>query len=285
MKLAVYASCPEMFDDGRYYQDAIRVGDFLGAFQRSRSCKMNGIEYAVGDPDSIDEKELLAAIRATGQSICMFATFQWVGIRNLSLLSEDAGVREESLSLLKRTIEVGAGLRIPVCLGRLFGNMYPDRPLSYSLDLLTEELKDAAKTAEKCGNLLTVEPQPQIMSNMLNTTPEVLSLIDRIGSDCVGFTIDVRKSMMEENVFSAIDMAKERLNNVHMMDRDHTPVRPDTVIDFRKIFEKLISIGYAGWATISMVEPADKNPELQDRQLIGSADYIREILKELTECS
>lgn len=278
MKLAVFSACPELYDGGQFYQDALRCSEnYLDTLNCVKDMGLDGIELASCDPRDFSAEDLEAALTKTGMGISMFGNFYWCTKNDLSMLSTDTKKAELAVELFKKMIRIGAPYGIPAGLGRLRGGAIPDKPIRYSLDRLTEILKDVAGYAEMVGGLFCIEPQNRFGMNMINTTQEGIEIIDRVGSDTFKLTMDLQHMYIEEDIVEGLYKGRDYIYNLHLMEGFGDLKEQCNKIDFPKVMKVLSSTGFDGWISFTLPKNAPQN--VSQYQLAGECtSFVRELL-------
>lgn len=286
MKISIFGACPELFDGGVGYQDAVRCpGDFTSAFQRVKSCGAQGIELAMCEPEHFDREALKKAIDETGVTISMFGNYYWCTKLGMNMLSPDEKTAEKSVEMFKQAIEIGALHGIPAGLGMLRGSA-PDgghggfgHPIAYYEDRFVEIMKDVAAHAEKVGGYFCVEPQMRFSTNMYNTSREALRLLERVGSDRFKITLDLKQMYVEEDIYQALVACRDVMYNLHFMDADTlAPCHSSGILDFAAIIELLSAVDFRGWIVMPSVVAKQDTVNVQNRAMTQSISCIQEYI-------
>ncbi|RJS92513.1 sugar phosphate isomerase/epimerase [Salinisphaera sp. Q1T1-3] len=104
----------------------------------------------------------------------------------------------------------------------------------------------AADIGCECGVSLVLEIVNRFETNLLNTTAQGLKFLDALGDDAVKLHLDTFHMNIEEtDPEGAIRMAGDRLGYFHVGENNRGYLG-DGVIDFDRIFDALLDIGYDG---------------------------------------
>lgn len=282
MKISIFSACPELFDGGTGYQDAVRCpADFTAAFNRVKRLGGQGIELAMCDPADFDRKALATAIDETGMTISMLGNYYWCTALGMNMLSPDERVARKSVDMFKQAIEIGAPYGIPAGLGMLRGSA-PDgghggfgHTLAYYEDKFVEIMKEVADHAEKVKGFFCVEPQTRFSTNMYNNSRQALKLLERIGSDRFKITLDLKQMYVEEDIYQALVACRGVMYNLHFMDADTlAPCHSAGILDFAGIIELLSAIDYDGWIVMPAIVAKQDTERTQDSAIRQSVEYI-----------
>jgi D-psicose/D-tagatose/L-ribulose 3-epimerase len=173
--------------------------------------------------------------------------------RGLSLISDDAEVRRQTLSFMTDciacTAEAGGTL---VC-----GPMYS--PVGYlpGRRRNTEEWKRAVEAYQELGPVLeqhavvaAIEPLNRFETYFLNITADGVALCEEIGHPNVGLLWDTFHANIEEkDLAEALRRAGPYLKHVHTCENDRgTPGTGH--VDWKGVFAAIKDLHYDGWLTI-----------------------------------
>lgn len=278
MKLAVFSACPQLYDGGQAYQDSLRCSqDYLETLELVKTTGLDGIELATCDPRDFDEQTFAQALEASGAGVSMFGNYYWCTQNDLSMLSEYPQKAYLAVELFKRMIRIGAPYGIPAGLGRLRGGAIPGKPIRYSLDRLTEILRDVADYAKSVGGMFCIEPQNRFGINMINTTREGVALIDRVGSDSFRLTMDLQHMYIEEDIIEGLYLGRDYLYNLHLLEGYRDLPSQCEKINFPKVMKVLSSTGFDGWISFTFPQSVPQTQSQHDL-LRECAAFVRELL-------
>jgi D-psicose/D-tagatose/L-ribulose 3-epimerase len=122
-----------------------------------------------------------------------------------------------------------------------YGTMPSDRGRKNSIAAIAR----TAEVAKAAGVDLVLEVVNRFETNLLNTTAQGLQFIAATGSDHVRLHLDTFHMNIEEaNPAAAIRLAGDKLGYFHIGESNRGYLG-DGVIDFDRIFDALLDIGYA----------------------------------------
>lgn len=111
-------------------------------------------------------------------------------------------------------------------------------------------LKEAARAGEEFNVRFGIEPLPKNETNFINTVDEALELVERVDSDFVKITADIRHMIREEyDLLESLKKAGGKIIHVHLAD-NNSRVPGRGIIDFHRLFECFREIGYGGAMSI-----------------------------------
>ncbi|MBO3832576.1 MAG: sugar phosphate isomerase/epimerase [Candidatus Brockarchaeota archaeon] len=113
-----------------------------------------------------------------------------------------------------------------------------------------EVLKTAAKAGEEFNVRFGIEPLPKNETNFVNTIEEALELVEKVNSDFVKITADVRHMIREEyDLVESLKKAGGEIVHVHLAD-NNSRVPGRGIIDFNRLLKCFREIGYRGAMSI-----------------------------------
>jgi len=174
----------------------------------------------------------------------------------LHLLPQDAKVRQATLDLLRKLIELGAntGGRI-LTLGSPKQRSFPEGDdLASASERVRELLSALTPELEEAGLLLSFEPLEYEYTNLLTSTAEARALADSMGSPAYGITLDTHFLRWEREqrgvgLKEALSIAGGRLAHIHVQD-DNRRAPGMGGDDFGPLVSALGSIGWDGWMSM-----------------------------------
>jgi sugar phosphate isomerase/epimerase len=195
-----------------------------------------------------------------------------------TLINEDKKIMKAAMQKLKKCIDIAAEMHCFVGIGLFRGKCIPDKPIRYSKDLLVDKLKEAAEYALKKETGLSIEPTNRFEINFINTTTEGLEIIDRVGADNLGLTLDLYHIFLEDNnIYESITKAKNVLKHMHFSDSDRWPAGFfHGEIDFDALIRILYAINYDGYLSEGLVD-SSKNPDDDARK---TSSYLKKLIQQ-----
>jgi D-psicose/D-tagatose/L-ribulose 3-epimerase len=217
--------------------------------QTIREHGFNGVEIPLLRIAGFDAAEIRRAIEASGLESTVCAVLP----PPLSLISEDAQVRRETIAHLSRAIELSAeaGARI------MAGPVYNPVGKFTGVRRTTDEWKRAIDGYRELGPVLAkhdvqlaIEPLNRFETYFLNTTTDAVSLCDEVDHPNIGILWDTFHANVEEkHLGTALLRTGRHLKHVHTCENDRgTPGTGH--VDWNAVFAALRKLGYNGWLTI-----------------------------------
>ncbi len=277
MKPSLFVATPEFPADSQYvhlYRDRVDKN-----IRRAAEQGFEAVEFLVNDPDECDVALLEKAIADNRIDLACLNTGYIASVLKYTLISPDKKVMEKAMQKLKRCIDIAEKMHCFVGIGLFRGACIPDKPIRYSRDLLVDVLKDAAAYAKARGVDLSFEATNRFEINFINSTAEGMDIVERVGADNLGMTLDLFHIYLEDrNMYEAITMAKDCVRHMHFSDSDRWPAGfSHGEINFPALIQLLHAIGFDGYLSEGLVraENADECARVTVR-------YLKELIGKYT---
>ncbi|SCL35689.1 Sugar phosphate isomerase/epimerase [Micromonospora rhizosphaerae] len=248
------------------------------AFDRLAQAGYTGVElapYTLGpDPDQLtraDRRKIRAMAHDRGLSI---TGLHWLLARTqgMHVSTDDPATEKRTLQYLRALTELCGDLGGEVL---VFGSPgQRSTPPGMSAETARKRALQTfgawAALAEQVGVTVCLEALPAEETDFMNTTAEVVGLVEAVRSPALRMVLDV-KSMSSERtpIPELIDLAAPHLAYVQANDANRRgPGFGDT--DFVPIFKALGGVGYDGWIS---VEAFDFSPSV-DEMAAASRQYL-----------
>lgn len=252
------------------------------AIKRIIRCGYEGVEIWGGRPHayrkdlSPTEIQALRDLMAEeGVAASGFIPAQFRYPTNLCIANER--IRQDSIAYLKESIETAKALGAPLvslCPGHsLYGQSKEDA---------WERLKDSLRTlngfASQRGVRLVVEPADKYETDLVQTTDDVLRLLDELGLEDMGVVLDTGHAyVVGEELPQVVKRLGKALHHVHIGDnhgqRDEHLVPGQGTINFAPLMATLREVGYEGYLVA----------ELSFDYILDPDSAIREALERMRE--
>lgn len=224
-----------------------------------------GLELApftlADDPQTLDaEAAREFRIRAHDHGLAI-SSLHWLLVKpdGLSLVSADAAVRQQTLTLLLRLIDFAAacGAAVLVHGSPRQRSPQPGQSVADATERLHEALATLAPHAEQAGVVYCLEPLSPAETPVINTVAQAAAMVDRIGSSALRTMLDVSAASQAESTpvhkVLAQYLASGHIAHVQLNDKNRRgPGQGDT--PQAPVLQALKDAAYAGWMA---VEPFD----------------------------
>lgn len=253
MKPSLFVATPDFPADSKYvhlYRDAVDKN-----IKRAAEQGFDAVEFLINDPDECDVDLLEKAIKENKIDLACINTGYIASVLKYTLVSEDKGVMDKAMQKLKKCIDIAQRLNCFVGIGLFRGACINDKPISYSRDMLVDVLKAATIYAGERNVDLSFEATNRFEINFINTTAEGLDIVQRVGADNLGMTLDLYHIYLEDrNMYEAITMCQGHIKHMHFSDSDRWPAGfSHGEINFPALIQILHALGYDGYLSEGLV--------------------------------
>ncbi|HEX8947609.1 MAG TPA: sugar phosphate isomerase/epimerase family protein [Dissulfurispiraceae bacterium] len=177
----------------------------------------------------------------------------WDPLFEPSIANPDITVRKWRIDYTKRCIDLAHSLgcfNVSITSGR----MIPGVPLSESMDILRESLREILVHAEERDVRIGLEPEPGLL---IEYSSELASLLAEMNSPLLGANLDLGHShVLGEDPEEVIRTFSEKIFHVHAEDirsRKHYHLIPGSGdMDFERLFSDLDKYSYGGFVTVEL---------------------------------
>lgn len=209
----------------------------------------DGLELFIREPKQYDGQYLKRVADDYGLGFSCIGTGMEYTVNQLCLISDDASIRQRAVERLKEHIDLAAEIKSMVVVGMVRGNVpdfaHYDRYEGY----LVEALYALSEHATKAGVGLVVEAILRYISNYLNSVPETVDFLERLGLQNVGLHIDSHLMNMEDkDIAASVRYGRDWLKYVHFSDSNRAYPGGGN-FDFKRMMNALMDIGYTGYIT------------------------------------
>ena len=171
----------------------------------------------------------------------------------LSVLSEDASVRQKTRAFLQDCIEMTAEAGAKIFAGPFYspvGYLTGRRRTADEWSRAVDCYQSLGPVLARNGVTLAIEPLNRFETYFLNTTADAVALCDQVGHPNVGILFDTFHANIEEKkIGEACRAAARHLKHVHTCENDRG-IPGSGHVDWKDVFQALREIHYDGWLTI-----------------------------------
>jgi D-psicose/D-tagatose/L-ribulose 3-epimerase len=209
----------------------------------------DGVEVPLFRAADFPAAELRKATEANGLE-CNACT---VLVDGLSLISDDASVRQKTLLHLADLIKVAADANVGVIAGPIYspvGYLPGRRRTRDEWNWAVEGHQLLGDTLAANKITLAIEPLNRFETFFLNTADDAAALSAAIGHPNVGILFDTFHANIEEKEIAAgLRTVGKHLKHVHTCENDRG-IPGHGHIEWDSVFEELRALKYDGWLTI-----------------------------------
>jgi len=218
----------------------------------------DGIQI-MGEPRKYDLKEVDGLLKKH-KIACQGAVSIMLAGRDL--IHGDPYYREMSVQYVKEIVDMISYLGgtiltlVPSEVGKVVAMSDPDTEWGWAV----ENIKEIAAHAKAKGVIIGLEPLNRFETNFLNRHDQALKLMQDVGYDNVGVTLDTFHINIEEaDPMQAILNTGKHLVDLHVADNNRRAPGEGNY-DWKKVVDTLKSMGYDGYLTSEFVVPFDRSP-------------------------
>lgn len=163
----------------------------------------------------------------------------------------------------KRALQLSHDLGAPHITTEPGGLVTAEQTWQEAADIFYEELMPCVEVAEKLGQKLLIEPEPELLIEKFD---QYLEFVDRIDSPVIGLNFDVGHAYcMGEDPQDWIAKMAEHTVHYHLEDIAETRVHAHLIpghgaIDFAATLKAIAATNYDGWLTVELYPYID-NPD------------------------
>lgn len=221
----------------------------LALLPRMKERGFDGIEIARFDFNGFPAAEIRRELERNE----LECTFCSALTGDLSLISDDAAVREKSLRFLRDGISTAAELGAGIFMGPFYsqvGYLCGRRRTEDEWKRAVEGLQSLGETLAANKVVLTLEPLNRFETYFLNTAVDAVALCDAVNHPNVGIALDTFHGNIEEkDLGSAFRTAGRHLQHVHTCENDRG-IPGTGHVDWAGVFGALRELRYDGWLVI-----------------------------------
>lgn len=221
----------------------------LDLLPRFREWGFEGVEIARFAFDSFPAAEVRRAAEAAGLKTIFCSALTG----NVSLISEDASIREKASEFLKEGIETAAQIGADTFVGPFcspVGYLPGRRRTEDEWKRAVEGLQALGPILDANGVTLAIEPLNRFETYFLNTVEDSVRLCTEVDHPQVGILFDTFHANIEEkNIGRSLTAGGKYIQHVHSCENDRgTPGSGH--VEWADVFAALRSIQYGKWVVI-----------------------------------
>jgi fructoselysine 3-epimerase len=251
------------------------------ALRRIAQAGFNGVDIWGGRPHAyrkdLNQTEISEIKQLIGQLDLGVASFIPAQFRYpTSLCSQNEVIRQDSVAYIKDSIQTASGMGAPlvsVCPGHsLFG-----QSTTAAWDCLRRSLDEICLFAASRSMRIAIEPADKYETDLINTIPDALRIIDQLGHDNLGVVLDCGHSyVVGESAAEVAGLAQDRLFHVHVDDnnglRDQHLIPGLGTFNFVPFLEALEKRNYQGYLCVELSWDVTVDP---DPAAFQALEYFR----------
>jgi len=222
---------------------------FLPLLPRIKEWGFDGIEVPLLNPEAFAAEDLRKGLADDG----LEATACSVLPGNLSLISDSADVRKQTVQHLTRCAEVAASVGIKLIAGPLYspvGFLPGRRRTTDEWNRAIECYQQLVPALDAHDVTLCIEPLNRFETYFLNTCEDATALMKAVDSQRIRILFDTFHANIEEKqVADALLATRGYLGHVHTCENDRgTPGSGH--VPWNAVRDAIAALDYEGWVTI-----------------------------------
>jgi sugar phosphate isomerase/epimerase len=229
--------------------------DLAASVRRAATFGFDAVEIFPPSADAVNPVELRKLLSGTGLSLAAVGTGAgWVK-HKLTLTDPDA--REKAVAFVKGIIDFAGPFGAPAIIGSVQGRAGADPTASRRI--LGEALRELSKYAARHGVPLLYEPLNRYETNLVNTQPGGVRLIEEYALSNVRLLCDLYHMNIEEvDLAGALRAAGPHVGHVHFADSNRRAAGMGHT-DFGPIVQALRDVGYNGYVSAEVLPLPDSD--------------------------
>jgi D-psicose/D-tagatose/L-ribulose 3-epimerase len=209
----------------------------------------DGIEVSMFHPADFALKDIREGLKQNNLECTICSVIP----KGLSVISDDAAVRQKTRTHLQDCVKATAEVGAKIIAGPLYS------PVGYlpGRRRTQDEWKWAVECYQSLGPVLArhdviaaIEPLNRFETYFLNTAADAVALCDQINHPNVGILFDTFHANIEEkNIGQAYRTVARHLKHVHTCENDRG-IPGSGHVEWNEVFQALRDMRYDGWLTI-----------------------------------
>ena len=221
----------------------------FGLLSSVKKAGLDGIEIARFDFAGFPAAEIRRETERIGLETILCSALTG----DASIITDDAGVRQRSLSFLIDGIRVAAELGAKLFVGPFLsavGLKHGRRRTREEWQRGIDSLRSLGETLATHDVTMAVEPLNRFETYALNTAEDAFALCEAVGHPNIGILYDTFHGHIEEkDTGDAIRRTNKRLKHVHTCENDRG-IPGSGQVRWDKVSAALSDVGYDGWLVI-----------------------------------
>ena len=227
-----------------------------GLIERAAGMGFDAFEIAVEDPAHFQGAKVGAALKKTGLRPIICGAFG----PSRDLTHDDAKFREESLQYISAVLKLCDKWGVKVFAGPMYSavgkrRQVPADQKKREWDRAVTGLREAGRMAADHGVTLAIEPLNRFETDLINTSAQVVKLVDEINQPSVKVHLDTfHMTIEEDSILEAIRLAGPRLAHFHACENNRgTP--GNGLVAWGQVAAGLKAVDYRGDLVIESFTP------------------------------
>lgn len=230
------------------WEEQVRIAHEIG---------YDGVELQLRNPENFSAKEFAKLCNIYEMSVSAIATGLEYTLNKLSLISDDPNNRQQMIGSLKRHIDLAAELNTLVIIGCVRGNIPVKTDKHVYWERFDAAMNDLADYAAKSNVTIVLEAINSYVNNYLNSIPDTIAYIDRLGKKNVKLHIDTHHMNLEdEDLMTSLYLSEPYLGYVHFSGINRLYPKPGR-LPYPEIQNELRRMSYDGFISLECIPVPD----------------------------
>jgi sugar phosphate isomerase/epimerase len=227
------------------------------SIEKAAKLGYDGIELALLGADEIDSTRIRAALDRYGLELPVISTGRVFADAKVWFTHPDESVRRSAVERVKGLIPVASSFGAKVNVGRVRGHILDDEPKEQAEARFLACMGECADYAADHSVEMLLEPVNRYEINYLNSVPDVLEALDKLGRPNVKVMPDVFHMNIEDaSITGSFLRAGNAVGYVHFADSNRRAPGQGH-LDFSAIVRTLDQIGYDWYVTAEILPYPD----------------------------
>ncbi len=226
--------------------------EFDGDLACMKQSGYDAVELQIPDPAEFDEPRVRRSLEAVGYAMCAFQSGSTYATRGNCLSTKDEAVRERTIRLLERFVDLAARWRSVLVFGSLQGRLSDEPDCAAGEARIEQAMRRLGRKATAQGVTIAFEPVTQEEVGFNNTIESVARLVRRLDLPGVRMMIDTfHMNIEEKDMFAPLPAIRDILVHVHLCETNRDVLGAGHW-DTAGLLRALREIGYSGYCSMGV---------------------------------
>ena len=215
----------------------------------------DAIELHVGNPATLDRKELRKQLDAHHLTISMIGTGLAFGEEGLSWVDPDPEIRRKAIQRIKDHVDFGSEYGAQLAIGLIRGKTLSKDPAiaKEQVQMILDASRECARYAEGTGVILAIEPINRYEVEFVLNVDEAIEFTKQVDSPAAGILVDTFHMNIEDaSIVDSIKRAGKYITHVHLADSNRWAPGYGH-LDVPSVLKALKEIGYERYISFEVL--------------------------------
>ncbi len=230
--------------------------DSVSLFSKIKALGFDAVEIAVEDPEIIDFKVIDSALKNEGLTPIICGAFG----PTRDLTNEDPSIHQNCFDYIERCFDLCEAVGAKFVAGPMYSAVGKARLVSpeqrkKEWDLAVTNLRKVCESAEKRGLSIALEALNRFETDLINTSEDLMRLINDINHPAARVLIDsFHMTIEEKNLADAVKQVGDKLIHVQVSE-NHRGIPGTGMTNWTDLKTGLDAVGYEGVVSIESFTP------------------------------